>query len=1049
MIFILLIAGLVLYLTPARIESLAEITVSEKLGQELSFTNAHFNILDGFVFQDIVLSPAADSSNAMTLPIHSATAKEISLRYSLAGILKRRLLITSAVIDSPRVWLEIKPTPGEKEAPTDSAGVIGSFIALNLKKFRLRDATITVDVVDSLQQQHIYLDEISISLDDVALPRGKVMAQDSLLRGQFQLDCRKSKCLFSQSPAPGFRFAAVLDANVQMILAGLADIELNGAIALDDIAVELDDAFALQPDVDLAVLADIRGRLNARTGAAQFDPIALRINEEPWLSLTVQADSLLSTPFLNASVTSSRIPVQQLIALARPFVPDSLIPSIYHHNPDAHFSLAGTTISGFVPDSTSERTLDGIIRISLQNLGVTLNRNEHFLRNFNFTSELSASLGFNEILNPAAHIAVSYDSVFLTTADGQKVYSGRSHVRADAQLDANLFPSLIDADMAIANVLGADIHADIRMQSAGNLETLAGNAVLSFKGFDISPFTKSQLRSRVSAHAELALNSLQDIVTTLHLTTDSIIVQQEFDKWTVRPIDLTSTFRAATDTLFQHLTLRSLTATLNDILAAELRGSAIVTEQPIIDLDHLQLSVDHAALLNWLPEELQAPIADLAVTGTTTLTSNARLNLSDTTLHAGLHVQTHDLNLDYQDGLAQLSGILLNIEGDVDSEESASLAFSLNIDQARSNEFTRAVFRDNKIVLKLSMPDFQTIQIDTGLLSLPDLKTTGTIAGQVQTVGHALVVNSQIRLTQNAADTIRLMQDTFYHGKNEIVVNIRSDSAIAHVSAIVNMSDLTVSLPNDIRVDRINSNVVIAQNIDLKNGTLLMSPQEIVRTPSDGLVDYQLYKDYYFQDSRRPSAIDVRRAVLGEYQVENIRIEAYIGAGTVEIPAFSLDAYGGNIGGSFSLISDQDNILESSYKLSAHMSGINSALLLPSLQSRSQGMLTAHSELQGKGFDIIHGIDLAGYFYITKIESKVADNLLTSLDPEGKDSAIKFTKLVMNYGYKPSLLTFDIGNGYCYPAVHFSQPWYNPVRLSGGSIEFARIPIASLLKAEK
>ncbi|MBN1561751.1 hypothetical protein JW998_15980 [candidate division KSB1 bacterium] len=1051
-IFILLIAGLVLYLTPAKIESLAEKTVSAQLGQELSFTNAHFNILNGFVFQDIVLSPASDSSGAaVIIPVHSATAKEISLRYSLAGILKRRLLITSAVIDSPQVRLVMTAAAdtSRKSTAPDSIGAIESFISLNLVKFRLRDATITVDVVDSLRRQHIYLDDISIFVDDVALPHGDVMAQDSLLQGRFQLDCQKSQCRYEQlTPEPQVHFAAILDAHVEMMVSGLADIGVSGSIALNDIAVDMNDAFSFRPAFDTPVLAELKGHLDARSGAAHFDPIALTIDTAPWLSLVVQADSLFRAPHLNATVVDSRIPVQQLIALARPFIVDS-IPSIYLHNPGAHISLAGTRVFGVLPDSTNGQSLTCIARIALQNFGVTLNRNEHFLRNFNFTSEFSALLGYNAILNPAARVAVSYDSVFITTADKQKVFSGRSHINIDADLDADLLPTLVDAQLAITNVLGADIHSDINLHRSGTIDTFSGTGVVSFQGFDISPFTKSQIRSRVSAHAELTLNSLQDITTTLTVNTDTVIVQQEFDELAVRPLALTSTFRAATDTLFQHVTLRSLTASLNDFMTAELAGAAAVTPQSIIDLNRLSLSIDHAALLNWLPRQLKEPLADLAVTGTSTVTSNIHLNMNDTTYQAGLHMRTHDLSLDYQDGLAALSGISLDIKCSIDSHERASAGLSLDIDNIQSSEFTRANFRDNKIVLKLSMPDFQTVEIDTGLLSLPDLKTTGIIGGRVHFVDNSPVINSHIRLAQNAADTIHLMQDTFYHGKNEIAVSIRSNSTVAHLSAGINMSDLTVSLPNNIRVDRINSRVVIAQNIDMQNGKLLMSPQAIVRTPSDGLVDYHLYRDYYQQDEKRPSEIHIRRAVVGDYLVENIQVEAYIGAGTIEIPAFALDVYGGNIGGAFSLISDQDNLLESSYKLSVHMSGINSALLLPSLQSRSQGILTAHSELQGKGFDIIHGIDLAGYFHITNIESKVANNLLTSLDPEGKDSAIKFTKLVMNYGYKPSLLTFDIGNGYCYPAVHFSQPWYNPVRLSGGSIEFARIPIASFFTVEK
>ena len=193
----------------------------------------------------------------------------------------------------------------------------------------------------------------------------------------------------------------------------------------------------------------------------------------------------------------------------------------------------------------------------------------------------------------------------------------------------------------------------------------------------------------------------------------------------------------------------------------------------------------------------------------------------------------------------------------------------------------------------------------------------------------------------------------------------------------------------------------------------------------------------------------MRKITAAGYVVENANVEAYIGFGRLDVPYMTIDLYGGNIGGSFSLAANAEDLLNSAYNLSAHFSGINSALLLPGQQEMSeQGLITAHAELTGRGFDIERDIDLDGYFYITKIEAKVADNLLRSLDPEGKDSGIRTTRLLINRGFKPKLFSFEIRHGYSYPAVSFDQPWYFPVRLSGGGIELGRIPIAFFLQQQ-
>ena len=1064
-LILVLLLGLVLYFTPHRIESIAEKTVSQQLQQDFSFTNAHFNIFNGFVFEDIVLSPPPDSvDHEQTLPVHSATAHRIALRYSVSQILQRKLLITSALIDSPQVYIKLTPAhldttaeksgaASEQKAATDSAAAPQSFVAVNLQKFRLRNAGITVDMLDSLQQQHIYLSDISISLDDINVPRGNLFAQDSLLAGHFQLKCDNSQLAFSQqTPEQSLDFHCLLDMDVHLSLAGLSHITLDGLAKIDSLNLAVDkDMLRLSPDnFYFPFVAEIRGDINAAAGAARFDPIDLKVDEEQWLSLDIRADSLLSTPFVSATVAHSRIPIHQLISMARPFVADSLMPSIYLHNANSYLSLAGASVEGFLPDSSNGEFLNcrGVAR--LENFGVTLNRNEQFLRNLNFFAEASVLLGYDALSNAKINASLSYDSVFVTLPDSQKAFTGPATLTASAGLNPNFYPAVATADMSISNVLGAEISAGVSLKSGGDLASLNGSSYFSVQEIDIAPFTQSQLQSTVSTYAELRLHSFQDIEADVNVVTDSITVQQEFDNLALAPIELVSEFRGATDTLFQNFAVRSLTASLNDFVTTELTGRGGLTPHPHVDVNQLLVSLDHAKLLQWLPVQLRQSMGDLSVSGQTTLNSEVHLSTTDvdTIYDAKLHVQTADFNVNVQNGLLSLNDVLLNLNGQIDSRETAHISIALNIPDIQSSEFSAREIRDNRMLLQLSMPNFETVQIDTGFLDLPALKTNGIIGGEVKLVNNTPLITSSIRLRQNAADTIRLLPDVFYRGKNEITIDVQSDSAIATVSARVQTTDLTVSLPNNVRVDQINADVIVKQNIDLVNGIIIIAPDPIINTPSDGMIDYRLYRDYYFQREKKPSTLHIRRAVVGDYLVEHIRADAYIGAGTVEIPIFALDAYGGNIGGSFSFIGDKENLLESSYKLSAHMSGINSSLLLPSLQSKSQGLLTAHSELSGKGFDIAEGIDLEGYFHITKIESKVASNLLTALDPEGKDSAIKFTKLVMNYGYKPSLFTFDIGNGYCYPAVTFSQPWYNPIRLSGGSIEFARIPIASLLNFE-
>ena len=99
----------------------------------------------------------------------------------------------------------------------------------------------------------------------------------------------------------------------------------------------------------------------------------------------------------------------------------------------------------------------------------------------------------------------------------------------------------------------------------------------------------------------------------------------------------------------------------------------------------------------------------------------------------------------------------------------------------------------------------------------------------------------------------------------------------------------------------------------------------------------------------------------------------------------------------------------------------------------------------GIGLDIRRGIDLNGYLYITDIGPRTADNLLRSLDPEGADSGIRNTRFLINHGFKPKLMSFEIKHGYFYPRIDLSQPWYFPAKIRGGKVELNRIPVQLFL----
>jgi len=213
-------------------------------------------------------------------------------------------------------------------------------------------------------------------------------------------------------------------------------------------------------------------------------------------------------------------------------------------------------------------------------------------------------------------------------------------------------------------------------------------------------------------------------------------------------------------------------------------------------------------------------------------------------------------------------------------------------------------------------------------------------------------------------------------------------------------------------------------------------------TPTDGSIDYLVYRPYYRRSLPELSYLSIEKIHAAGYVIDNFSMDALLGKGRIDIPSFFGKLYGGDFGGRISANLAGGDINEATYNISAHFSGINSDMLLSDIKrEKTLGVINANAQFSGIGLNPEKGIDIKGDLYITEIGPKVADNLLRSLDPEGTDSGIRTTRRLINLGFKPQLFTFSFKYGFFYTYIDFSQPWYFPAKLSGSKIELNRKPV--------
>ncbi len=1040
-------AGLYLYFTPARIEKTVKPIIAQAVGGRLDFSLARFNLFNGFVLKNLSLTIPSDDQGA-AIPLRRLTAREASLRYSLKRLLRRQLVVEEVLIDSPVAELSIFIQPTESQEVAVSMDSLAALpVDFRLRRFRLINAELTVDARDSLSTNRLFLSEINLFIDDLRLPRGDLLKNDGLLAGDIRLQLKNSRFLFSQrAENKMLENDSTLDAELYLRLSSLNSIRLDGRMELAEAAVTLDDQLLLDTKklgIPLSIFAD--SRLDVHRQHLSLDSLILAVQHVPWFKLSAEADSLFSQPIIHGRILKGSVKVSQLLALAPLFAGPVPISDIYLHDPTAELVIENASFGGRLPTDPGIGALSWSGELSLKRLGITVDNGLFFLRNLNAQASARGALLFDKMSDVQLTLNVDYDSLAVSMPDQPLLYSGALRFQANAALGEQIFPAKVRADMTVSDLMGGDLKAALDLDIPQELQRLKGFCAVAVGGIDLASLSDRRATGFAEAAFDLHINNADSLTARVSLRSDSIAAVSNGLLMIIPPMSAILSASASADLQQQRLDVKKITLALDDVLSASASAAlAWKTQSAAFQLHDLTL--DHSALYERIPQVFKTELVGARITGRTRLTADAELRLQpDTsfTAEAKLQMLPTAIRLPLQN--VQVNGLQLICDGRLDSRLGGLMNFVFSIDSTTLAVPQPITFRRNAAGFRLSLPDFETALLDTGYVSLPDLKTLGTIKGRVERMTSRPELSLKVELHQAAEEPLAFGEDLLFQGHNDVVLTINAGLERAAIELAAAVKDLSLYLPNDVRVSRVNADLSFQQEIDLNKMTLLGFSPAVVRTPSDGLIDYMLFRNYYAANPNK-SRLTIRKVQVGNYVVENITADAYLGSGRIEIPYFAVDLYGGNIGGQFYLSAGERDPLDISYRLSAHFSDINSSLLLPAASAAERSNITAHAELYGRGIDIAKGIDLDGYFNITQIESKVADNLLRALDPEGKDSGIRSTRLLINRGFKPRLFRFEIRHGFCYPAVYFKQPWYFPVRLSGGGIELSRIPIVTLLK---
>lgn len=1047
LLFLLTIILRLLY-PPQKLKAMINESLQQSLNRSLTLGDVWIHPLRGLILEQVRLTPYPDSTAGYDLfPVRQVYIGKMALHYSLGDLLQRQVHITTIDIDEPDLefYIDLLDT-----SAIDFAALLNTNlpVTLDLKALRFKNSKIRVLASDTLVSQELFIGDLSVYLDDVSLPRNGFAQNDSALNLHLRVESSDSPLHIGQKNLQNgseMRTEARMDLSTRLDVSSFHDIGLHLRLDLDNITTQLRDpetSRTLQFPAAVRIETAIHG--DGRAGMINIDSLLLAFDSEPWLRLNIHIDSLFAQPDLRLAVEHGHIPIPVVLQWLDEMAPGALPMQIKWMDQRAALDFSGTTLSGALDGEMHYQT-----QIALTHAGTVLNHDSIRVEELYAKLQSQGVLNASALLSAEADIQAGFDSLVVKQPGASDLCIGATRFQANTKLNERVLPEVLTFSLTLKNLLGTEISAEADLSGGASLQSLRGTTALYIDRIDFSRFPELAVQGEAAAQLSITLQTLKDIRTRVQVNTSELTLLQEEESIILPGLALSLNVLAGTDTSFAVIDLDSIHCTLNRLLEARAQAKFINSAAPRLHLESSELLLHHAAIWEYLPEVLREPYVEAQLTGTTRLAAHGDIQMPATGMqyNAAAQLTTSNTSFRAPAQFLSLDGIGLDLELSASSREGINLAAQIALDSFQEDQEEIIVFNDNRLSFNLSSRDLQSLRLEQGHLELPDLNTSGNFSLILNDVNGNTSVLADVALRQTIPDTLRLPQGMELHGDSDIRCHIQADTSLAKIRVDMVTRGLSFFMPGNMNIRDVESDLHIVQDIDLVGEKLIGSAAGKIATPSTAFMDYMVYRAYYQNQLPNLSRIRIGRVEVMDYKIEDIDLELQVGEGRLEVPALMAKIYGGNMGARLAVDLAEGDLSRARFNLNAHFANINSNLLLPKQAVESnQGIINANMDLNGIGLDMTQEMNLEGQLYITEIGPRVADNLLRSLDPQGTDSSIRTTRLLINRGFKPKLMTFLLRHGYLYPEIVFAQPWYFPIRLSGGKVELARIPLEFFLK---
>ncbi|MBN1351831.1 AsmA family protein [candidate division KSB1 bacterium] len=1085
-IFIVLL--LVLYLAvmllfpPEKIKQLATEELSAALKRRVSIEKVQLNIFKGIEIQNFVVYES-DSLRAIHSHLNSEfiSINHIFLKYSLLSLPKRILIIKGIQIDSPEIQLFADnegrfnfddiigaapaPTETAQAAPPDTTPASAEEVlpvTIDLKKFELKNLSFTVDMLQDTTNLQIRFGSLSGTIHDLHLPRGSEEDLMHNIRATVDFFMENAQLGIDYSSKPdtlAFRAGSSINMSLKLNVSGLQQIDATGNLALQQSHVALRfETEPVFPD-NLPLLPELAAisfqfTSNLDSGLIKVNQLAAYFANQLVFRAEGTIENFIEEPLLDLHLKESHIQLDTLMAVAQHLAPPEFRDLLADLDINGSLSISGTQIKGNPAGLTAQDGLSIDSQIKFRNVNVDYARGMAQIKNLNFTANARGVYSEAGLSNTMVNASMKSPQLRVNPDDTLQFVGNHFELTAQAKLADNMFPTMLTLKSTIDDIFDSFIDIDLKLTSKGSFDDFEANGNIGVSGVRLQTIAEEDIAGIANFKMLLFSNSLDRITLDFTTALDSLMLNTGTIWEELDPLNLEGRLSVSTDTTLTNFYLAPSSIHLSNLLSLRLQGKVLDYGEQGFEFNIDSVEIDHRAVLDRLPDSYREGIESLDISGKT----RAEAHISGVIPAEGevdfdmTARVTHDrIDVDFPDVFLTIDDIAgdsrLRIQPD-----GLRINSIINIPSLILADVRPTPVRNSSILFEASMPQFETLDIQSCSLKIPDLKNTILITGNIDSLATEPELHFIAQMLFSSDSPCPIIEDLALKGNSTITAAVYMKKELLAVSGELGLNNLDVHYTDSITVYGIQGNIPFVQKVNVDSLILINEEALYASANYARNLGYEYMKPYY--ENLHPSMprITIRQIDILKYLMDDFSMDISIGGGRLEVPSFKFNMFEGNVAGKFSIqlpevtFENPDLLLDSTrLHLKATLSSINSAKLNPAMSVKAQySRINANLELTSNGLNPEGNFEITGGFYITDIGPRVADNALRMLAPNDVLGIGVVRGLIRN-GFKPLLMSFEIKHEHFYPKIELSQPWYFPVKIKGRKVELARMPIKLFL----